>query len=48
MQIYCPKCGENREIDIGYLSPGITFECPDCKIKIQLEFKVIYDPEEEI
>lgn len=47
MKIYCPKCGEDREIEIDCLSPGVTFECPDCKIKIQLEFKVVFDPEED-
>jgi len=48
MKIYCPKCGEDREIEIDCLSPGCQFECPDCKIKIQLEFEVVFDPEEEI
>ena len=46
MIFYCPKCGEDREIEIDCLSPGCQFECPDCKIKIQLEFEVVYDPEE--
>ena len=45
MQVYCPKCGEEREIEIDSLCPGITFTCPDCKIKIRLEFE-IDDPEE--
>jgi len=47
MKVYCPKCGSEKEIAIEILSPGCQFECPDCKIKIQLEFEVVFDPEED-
>jgi len=44
---YCPKCGEEKKIEIECISPSTIFECPDCKIKIQLEFEVVFDPEED-
>jgi len=46
MKTYCPKCGEEKEIEIDCLYPGSQFICPDCRIKIRVEFE-IDDPEED-
>lgn len=44
---YCPKCGEEREVEIDCLSPTCQFTCSDCGIVIELKFEVVFDPEED-
>ncbi len=37
-KIYCPKCGEERDIleDIEVLFPSISFTCVECKTKWEI------------
>jgi len=45
MKFYCPKCGDEKEIEsIGILS-GAEIKCPDCEVIFELNLRVIYDPE---
>ena len=47
MFFYCPKCGKWKKIEPFVVVPGGEIECPDCGVIWKLEFKVVYDPEDD-
>ena len=44
MKIYCPKCGELKNISTGVDDRVI---CPDCGCEFKISIVLINDPEED-
>ncbi len=45
VECYCPKCGETFTAALECIKPLAKITCNKCKTEYQLEFYVLYDPD---